>query len=142
TPEEVKDFYEKNQSRYDEADQIQASHILLRLNPNATADEKAQKKARAEEALKKVKAKVADFAALAKEYGEDPTKDRGGDLGWFTKGRMVKPFEDAAWPMKDGQISGIVETQFGYHIIRKVGHKPARKKNFKEVEDQIQKSLL
>lgn len=139
---EVKDFYDKNTARYDEPEQIQASHILIRLNPQGTAEEKAQKKARAEEALKKVKAKGADFAALSKEYGEDPTKDRGGDLGWFTKGRMVKPFEDAAWALKDKQISGIVETQFGFHIIKKTGYKAARKKTFKEVEDQIQKSLL
>jgi hypothetical protein len=89
-----------------------------------------------------VKTKGADFSALAKEYGEDPTKDRGGDLGWFTKGRMVKPFEDAAWGLKDGQISGIVETQFGYHIIKKVGHKAARKKKFDEVKEQIEKSLV
>lgn len=141
-PAEAKDFYEKNQARYDEPEQIQASHILIRLAPNATPEEKAQKKARAEEALKKVKAKGADFAALAKEYGEDPTKDRGGDLGLFTKGRMVKAFEDAAWAMKDGQISGIVETQFGFHIIKKTGHKAAAKKKYEQVADQIEKSLL
>jgi peptidyl-prolyl cis-trans isomerase C len=142
TPEEVKDFFDKNQVRYDEPEQVQASHILIRIPPGATDADKAAKKKRAEEVLKKAKAKGADFAALAKEYGEDPTKDHGGDLGFFTKGRMVKPFEDAVWTMKKGQISGIVETQFGYHIIKKVDFKAERKKPFKEVEDQIQKSLL
>lgn len=140
-PEEVKDFFDKNQARYDEPEQVQASHILIRLSPGAPPDEKAQKKQRAEEALKKVKAKGADFAALAKEYGEDPTKDRGGDLGYFTKGRMVKPFEDAVWSMKPGQTSGVVETQFGYHIIKKIDHKPGRKKPFQEAKEQIERSL-
>lgn len=141
SPADSKDFFEKNQQRYDEPEQVQASHILIRVPQNASAEEKAQKKARAEEALKKAKGKGADFAALAKEYGEDPTKDRGGDLGYFTKGRMVKPFEDAVWPLKNGQISNVVETQFGFHVIKKVDHKKSRKKPFDEVKDQIQKSL-
>jgi peptidyl-prolyl cis-trans isomerase C len=141
TAAEVKDFYEKNQQRYDEPEQVQASHILLRVAANAPEAEKAEKKKKAEEILKKAKAKGADFAALAKEFGEDPTKDRGGDLGYFTKGRMVKPFEDAVWNLKKGQIAGVVETQFGYHIIKKVDHKQPRRKPFKEVEEQIKKSL-
>lgn len=140
-PAEVKEFFEKNQQRYDEPEQVQASHILIRVPQGAAAEEKAKKKARADEALKKAKAKGADFAAIAKEYGEDPTKDRGGDLGYFTKGRMVKPFEDAVWALKKDQISGVIETQFGFHVIKKVDHKPARKKPFKEVEEQIKKSL-
>jgi peptidyl-prolyl cis-trans isomerase C len=138
-PEEVKEFYDKNQSRYDEMEQIRASHILLRLPPGATPEVKAEKKKKADEIAKK--AKKGDFAALAKEFGEDPTKDRGGDLGFFTKGKMVKQFEDVAWKLKVGQVSDVVETQFGFHIIKKTEHKPARKKPLNEVKEQIQRSL-
>jgi peptidyl-prolyl cis-trans isomerase C len=138
-PEEVKDFYDKNQSRYDEPEQVRASHILIRLPPGASPEVKAEKKKRAEEVAKK--AKKGDFAALAKEYGEDPTKDRGGDLGFFTTGRMVKAFEEAVWKMKPGQVSGVVETQFGFHVIKKTEHKKARKKPFAEVKEQIERSL-
>lgn len=139
---EVKDFFEKNRERYDEPEQVKASHILIRMAPNASPEEKAAKKKRAEEALAAVKKKGAKFETVAAEFGEDPTKDRGGDLGFFQKGRMVKPFEEAVWGMKVGQVSGPVETQFGYHIIKKIEVKPARKRPFGEVKEQIEKSLL
>lgn len=142
TPQEVKEYYEQNKARYDEPEQVQASHILIKVQPNGTPEEKGQKKKRAEEALKKVKTKGADFAKIAKEYGEDPTRDRGGDLGYFTRGRMVKPFEDAVWGMKTNQISNIIETQFGFHVIKKIDHKKARQKPFKEVTEQIERSLV
>lgn len=139
---EVKDFFEKNRERYDEPEQVKASHILIRVAPNAPAEEKAAKKKRAEEALAAVKKKGAKFETLAAEFGEDPTKDRGGDLGFFQKGRMVKPFEDAVWGMKVGQITGPIETQFGFHVIKKMEVKAARKRPFGEVKDQIEKSLV
>lgn len=138
-PAEVKKFYDENPARYDEPEQVKASHILLRVQPVATAEEKAAKEKKAKEIL--AKAKKGDFEALAKEFGEDPTKDRGGDLGYFTKGRMVKAFEDAVWKMKVGQVSDLVETQFGFHIIKKTDHKKARKKPFAEVKDSIERSL-
>ena len=100
------------------------------MAPNAPAEEKAAKKKRAEEALAAVKKKGAKFETLAAEFGEDPTKDRGGDLGFFQKGRMVKPFEDAVWGMKVGQITGPIETQFGFHVIKKMEVKAARKPKF------------
>lgn len=138
-PAEVKEFYEKNRVRYDEPEQIRASHILIRVPPGASAEVKAEKKKKAEEAAKK--AKKADFATLAKELGEDPTKDRGGDLGFFSRGKMVKAFEEAAWGLKVGQVSGVVETQFGFHVIKKTDHKKARRKPFSEVKEQIERSL-
>lgn len=140
-PAEVKKFYDDNQARYDEPEQIKASHILFRLPPNASAEDKAKKKAAAEDVLKQVK-KGGNFEELAKKFGEDPTKDRGGDLGYFVKGRMVKPFEEAAWKLKTGKVSGLVETQFGFHIIKKTDHKKARKKPFAEVKEQIERSLV
>ena len=136
---EVKKFYDENPARYDEPEQVKASHILFRVQPNATAEEKAAKEKKAKEVL--AKAKKGNFEALAKEFGEDPTKDRGGDLGYFTKGRMVKPFEDAVWKLKVGQVSDLVETQFGFHIIKKTDHKKARKKPYDEVKESIERSL-
>ncbi len=141
-PAEVKDFYEKNRERYDEPEQIKASHILIKVAPGITPKEKEDRKKRAQEVLTKAKAKGASFEALAAEFGEDPTKDRGGDLGYFSKGRMVPEFEKAAWGLKVGELSGLVETQFGYHIIKKTDHKQPTKKKFEEVKEQIERSLV
>lgn len=138
---EIKEFYEKNRARYDEPEQVKASHILIRLKPKATAQEKAERKKHAEMILAKAKKKGADFAALASQYGEDPTKSRGGDLGFFTKGRMVKAFEEGVWKLKKNQISALIETQFGFHIVKKMDHKKARKKPYAEVREQIERSL-
>lgn len=99
--------------------QIDASHILFNVPANATPAQKAQIKATAEKVLAEVNANPNDFAKLAKEYSQDPgSADKGGELGTFGKGVMVKPFEEVAFSLKPGQISGLVETQFGYHIIK------------------------
>ena len=107
-----------------EEEKIGASHILVAYKdarsagPNVTRT-KAQAKKRAEEALKKAQ-KGGDFAALAKQYSDDPgSGPRGGDLGQFTKRQMVTPFADAAFALRPGDISGIVETDFGFHIIKR-----------------------
>lgn len=141
-PKEVKKFYSDNMARYDEPEQIKASHILFRVAPNASPEDKTKKKAVAEDVLKQLKKKGSKFEDLAKKYGEDPTKDRGGDLGYFVKGRMVKAFEEAAWKLKKGKVSALVETQFGFHIIKKTDYKKARKKPFNEVKEQIERSLV
>lgn len=141
TEKERKEFYEQNKSRYDNPEQVRASHILLRVKPDATPEEKAVTLAKAEDIVKKAKQKGADFAALSVEFGEDPTKDRGGDLGFFGRGRMVKPFEDAVFAMKDGEISGVVETSFGYHIIKRTGYKAASTKTYAELKEQIDRSV-
>ena len=102
-------------------------------------EEKAAKEKKAKEVL--AKAKKGNFEALAKEFGEDPTKDRGGDLGYFTKGRMVKPFEDAVFALKEGEISEPIRTDFGLHIIQLTSIKPASVKSFDEVRGQIESEL-
>src|SRR6185437_2404411 len=99
--------------------QIDVSHILFTVPANANADAKAQVKAKAEKLLTEINANPAKFAAMAKKYSQDPISAKnGGDLGYFGKGVMAKPFEDAAFNLKPGQISQIVETQFGYHILK------------------------
>ncbi len=113
TDAELKDYFDKNP---DEFRGIRASHILIR--PEGF-DEDAKKKARAaaEDVLKQAKAGT-DFAELAKKHSSDGSAQAGGDLGFFTKGRMVPAFSDAAFALQPGQISDIVETQFGFHIIK------------------------
>lgn len=99
--------------------EIDASHILITVPANATSAQKSEAKVKAEDLLVKVKANPAKFAELAKQYSQDPgSAANGGDLGYFGKGVMAKPFETAAFALKPGQVSGIVETQFGYHIIK------------------------
>lgn len=141
TEKERKEFYEQNKGRYDNPEQVRASHILIRVKPDATPEEKEVAIAKATDLVKQARQKGADFAALATEHGEDPTKDRGGDLGFFGRGRMVKPFEDAVFAMKDGQVSDVVETSFGYHVIKRTGYKAASTKSYAELKDQIDRSV-
>ena len=115
---EAKAYFDKNQATLPAKRQV--AHILVAFPQGADDKAKAAAKTKAEEVLAKVKAKPADFSALAKQYSQDPgSAQNGGDLGFFAKdGTMVKPFEDAAFSLKQGEISGLVETQFGYHILK------------------------
>ena len=115
---EAKAYFDKNQANLPAKRHV--AHILVAFPQGADDKAKAAAKAKAEEVLAKVKAKPADFAGLAKQYSQDPgSAQNGGDLGFFAKdGTMVKPFEDAAFSLKQGEVSGLVETQFGYHILK------------------------
>ncbi len=133
--DELKAFYEQNLARYSQDEQRQASHILIKSDAN-----KANARTKAEDVLKQAKSPGADFAALAKKYSEDPgSAAQGGDLGMFGRGTMVKPFEDAAFKLKEGEISGIVESDFGFHIIKMGSIKGAKAKTFEEVRPEIEK---
>ncbi|MBI3399569.1 MAG: SurA N-terminal domain-containing protein [Deltaproteobacteria bacterium] len=139
---EIKGYYEKNVSEFQKNKEVSARHILIK--PTAGADIKRAKeeaKKKAEEILTLAK-KGEDFAGLAKKYSEDPVSAKqGGSLGYFGKGVMVKPFEDAAFSLKKGEVSGIVETEFGYHIIKVDDIKEARLIPLKEAKDTITKKL-
>lgn len=115
---DIQKFYEDNlKTLFTHPQQVRARHILIATGPEASAQQKAVAKAKAEDILQKLKA-GADFGKLAEQYSDDPgTKDKGGDLGYFSHGEMVKPFEDAAFKLKPGQMD-IVESQFGYHVIQ------------------------
>ena len=132
---EIKAYYEQNQARYSQDEQRQASHILLKAD-----GDKAAARAKAEAVLAEVKAAGADFAALAKKYSQDPgSAAQGGDLGLFARGAMVKPFEDAAFKLKEGEISGLVESDFGLHIIKLISIKGSKIKSFEEMRTEIEK---
>ena len=135
---EIEAFYNQNLSQYQTPAQVRASHILFKTEGK---DEKAVQAA-AEEVLKKAKAPGADFAALAKQYSEDDSNNaNGGDLDYFGRGRMVPEFENAAFAMKAGEISNLVKTAFGFHIIKVVDNKPDTTRPLSEVRAEIEDQL-
>ena len=143
--EAVKKFYDENPSRFEEPEMVRASHVLIGTRDQATGTEmtEAQKKAKrtlAEDVLKKAKAGD-DFAKLAKEYSDDPgSKDKGGEYT-FPRGQMVPEFESAAFSLNTNQVSDIVTTQFGYHIIKLSEKIPAQKVPLAKVADDLKEGL-
>ncbi len=140
--QEIQDYYKRNKRRYSQGEMVKASHILIKVEKNADRATEQDAKARTEEIYRKAIRNPQDFAALAKDKSEGPSAPRGGDLGWFTRGRMVAPFEKASFALKVHQISKPVRTQFGWHIIQCNGHKPAVQKTYAEVKDEIHQILL
>ena len=137
---ESKVFYDTKPDLFKQPEQIKASHILIKVESGA--DEK--KKSEAKEKIKKIKQKLnkgEDFATLAKEFSEGPSKNNGGDLGYFQRGQMVKPFEDVAFALKTEEVSDIVETQFGYHIIKVVDKKPEKTIAYENVKKDLSQHL-
>jgi len=136
TDAEIKKFYDENKAQLGEEPQVKASHILIGVDAAATPEEKAKAKEKAEKILKELK-DGKDFAAAAKADSSCPSKDQGGDLGFFGKGQMVPAFEQAAFSMKPGEISDVVETQFGYHIIKLTDKKDGAPPAFDEIKEKI-----
>jgi peptidyl-prolyl cis-trans isomerase C len=141
TEADAKTFFEKNKPRFHQEDSVHASHILVHVDEKADAATKAGAKAKADGLLAQLK-KGAAFADLAKKNSQDPgSAPNGGDLGFFSRGQMVPAFEEAAFALKPGQTSGVVETPFGYHIIRVSEAKPGRDLGYDEVKAQIEEYL-
>src|SRR3954453_15835359 len=137
TPQDVQRYYEDNEAQYSTPEEVRASHILLKTEGKDDAAVKKQ----GEGGLAKAKG-GADFAELAKKFSEDDSnKDKGGDLGFFPKGQMVPEFDAVVFAMQAGQLSDVVKTQFGYHIIKMVERKPATKRTLEEVRPQIEDQL-
>ena len=142
TEADIKAYYEQNQARYRSDEQRRASHILINSGREAAPADKAAAKAKAEKLLEQLRKNPNDFAKLAKENSQDPgSAERGGDLDFFGKGMMVKPFEDAAYALKEGEISGVVQSDFGFHIIRVTAIKPATVRPLSEVKANIADEL-
>jgi peptidyl-prolyl cis-trans isomerase D len=119
TEDEIKSFFKANADKYQNQQQREASHILIAASKNAPLAEKAKAKAKAEDVLNQIRKNPKQFEELAKKYSQDPeSAKKGGDLGSFGRGMMVKPFDDAVFSMKVNEISNIVESDFGYHIIK------------------------
>jgi peptidyl-prolyl cis-trans isomerase C len=137
---EARDYYAKNPDRFKEEPSVRASHILVRVDPNADAATKAKAKATIDSVLKKAKA-GGDFAKLAQQYSQDGSAAQGGDLNFFPRGQMVPEFSNVAFALKPGQISDVVTTQFGYHVIKVTDTKPGRVVPFEEALPQIKQFL-
>jgi len=140
TNQEAKTYYEGNIQRFSQPEQVKASHILIKVDPKADETKTKEAKDKIEKIQKKVK-DGEDFAALAKEFSEGPSAPKGGDLGYFGPGRMVKPFETAAFKMKPDEVSDIVKTRFGYHLIKVTDKKAAKQVTFEEVQDKLKNFL-
>lgn len=138
--EDIKKNYEENKDAYKEPEQVNAAHILVRVKEGVSEKEDKETLAKAEGLLKKIK-EGADFSQLAKDNSDCPSSSKGGELGYFSRGQMVPEFEDAAFKLKVGEVSGIVKTKFGYHIIKILDKKEAKQKEFAEVKEEIEQKL-
>lgn len=141
-PAEVKKFYEEHRAQYEGREERQASHILIAVEPTASAEVKQKARARAEDIYRQLKQKPGRFAELAKQYSQDPgSAAKGGDLGYFGRGAMLKPFEDAVFRMNVGEIAPPVETQYGFHVIRLTAVKGGQSRGFEQVRGEIETEL-
>jgi peptidyl-prolyl cis-trans isomerase C len=140
TDAQSKAFYDEHPESFAKPESMRASHILIGVDAGAGPEEKEKAKRKADEILAKVQS-GADFAELAKSESSCPSAKQGGDLGEFGRGQMVAPFETAAFALDAGAVSGVVETQFGYHIIKATDKSAAEVVPFEEVKARIEKEL-
>ena len=138
--EKVKAYYDSHPQFFKEPEQVKASHILIKVKPDATEAEKAEAMKKIEKAQDKL-LKGEDFAEVAKTSSEGPSASKGGELGYFGRGQMVKPFEDVAFSLEPGKVSEVVKTQFGYHLIKVEDKKPASTIPFETVKPRIEQFL-
>ncbi len=140
--DEMKSYYDSHKNEFKTPEMVRTRHILIEATPLSSDEEKKKAREKAEGILKRIK-DGEDFAKLASDFSDDRgSKQKGGDLGLFPRGAMVKPFEDAAFALKPGEISGIVETQFGYHIIKVEERKDSSVEPFEAVMERINQKLL
>ncbi len=140
TDTETKAYYDGNSQMFKQPAQVKASHILIKVDAGADDAQKAEARKKIEMVQQKIKA-GGDFAELAKEYSEGPSNSRGGDLGLFRRGQMVKPFEDAAFAMQANEVSDIIETRFGYHIIKVYEVKPEQTLAYADIKDKLNQRI-
>jgi peptidyl-prolyl cis-trans isomerase C len=137
---ETRAYYDGHQDMFKRPEEVRASHILIKVDSKADKSQKADAYKKISEIQVKIK-QGGDFATLAKEFSEGPSNVKGGDLGFFKRGQMVKPFEEAAFALSPGQVSGIVETRFGYHIIKVFEKNPESVSGYSAVKDRLKQSL-
>jgi len=144
--EELQRYYAENASRYTAAEERRASHILIKADKDMAVADRQKAKAKADALLEQVRKSPGQFTELARKNSDDPgSAERGGDLDYFGRGAMAKPFDDAVFAMKPGEISNVVESEFGYHIIQLTGQRGGEKKSFDavraEIESEVKKQL-
>jgi peptidyl-prolyl cis-trans isomerase D len=137
---EVERFYQDNQDQYVQTEKVHARHILIRVPQDADEATTDAARKKIEKVLEEAKASD-DFAGLAQKHSEDSTAAKGGDLGFFEKGQMVEPFEQAAFALEPGEISPVIRTTFGFHIIKMEERQEAKEKGLDEVRDEILREL-
>lgn len=139
---EIEAYYDEHKDDFREGEQVQASHVLIRMDPGASSEAAATAKLKADQVAELARG-GADFAELAKIHSDDPgSKEAGGDLGWFGRGRMVGEFEEAVFGAKPGDLVGPVKSQWGYHIIKVVGYRPDRVPPLDEVIEDVRFQYL
>ncbi len=137
TPEEIKAYYDKNTDQFKQPETVRASHILIRVPADATDEVKKQKRTQIESVMSLLKSGE-KFADVAKKFSEDPgSAANGGDLNFFARGQMVPEFDTAAFSLKTNELSGIITTQYGYHILLVTDRKPPQTVPFDEVKDDL-----
>jgi len=140
--EDLRKYYSENEKRYTAPEERRASHILVKADKDAPKAEREKARAKAETLLAEVRKNPQSFAELARKNSDDEgSAPKGGDLEFFGRGQMVKPFEDAAFALKPGETSGVVETDFGYHIIQVTGARGGEKKSFEAVRGEIENEV-
>jgi len=138
--EEVKAYYESNPESFKQPEQVRASHILIKVDPQKESSQRESARVK----IVKIQQKLRNgekFGALAKEFSQCPSSSKGGDLGYFSRGQMAKPFEDAAFSLAPGEISDIVETKFGYHLIKVTGKRAETDMAFDDIKDGLKNYL-
>ncbi len=137
TESQAKDYYEKNLAQFKTPEEVRARHILIKVDKSAPVGDKNKARERAEGLLKKIRGGE-DFTKLASEFSDDPgSKARGGDLGFFGKGKMVKPFDEVAFKLKPGEVSEVIETPFGYHLIKVEEKREEKVPPFESIKDKV-----
>lgn len=140
TDADVAEFYEANKEKLVETEKVSASHILIKVDADASDQERVVAKNKIQNILKEARS-GSDFAELAKKHSQCPSASQGGELGYFERGKMVEPFGETAFSLQPGEISDIVETQFGYHIILLKDKKPGKQLKLEDVSSQIRQFL-
>ncbi|OPY64157.1 MAG: Foldase protein PrsA 1 precursor [Syntrophorhabdaceae bacterium PtaU1.Bin034] len=140
TDEEIRSYYDANRNGFLEPEQVKASHIMVKVNPQGNEEKKTEAKKKIEDIRKKVLAGE-DFASLARTSSEDITASRGGDMGYIRRGQLLKPVEDVLFALKAGEVSEVVETWIGYHLLKVAEHKPETTLSFEDVKDRVRTVL-
>lgn len=140
SPEETRAYYDRNPEVFTQPEQVRASHIIIRVEDPGDQEARDDALRRIRQAQARVQAGE-DFAELARELSEGPSNQQGGDLGFFQRGQMVPDFEEAAFGLESGEVSGVVETSFGFHLIKVTDRRPEGTVPFEQVQEQITEYL-